>query len=180
MFKPIQIAYTVKIRIKFRNEIIVSTSLFSGTDIGGSIRMPAFYCGIFGHKPTTGLVNTRGCTMRTGIEKSTMVVAGPMTRYAIDLKPILEVLVGPKNAHDLKLNEKVDVKKLRYFYCLDNGDLKCSSICSDLKKSIQRVVTHFYDISGKDVEFVKLKGAEASSKLWRFWMTQEPGNFSKS
>jgi Asp-tRNA(Asn)/Glu-tRNA(Gln) amidotransferase A subunit family amidase len=29
-----------------------------GTDIGGSIRMPAFYCGIFGHKPTTGTVNT--------------------------------------------------------------------------------------------------------------------------
>lgn len=141
--------------------------------------MPAYYCGIFGHKPTSGLVNTRGCTMRTGTEKNTMVVAGPMTRYAVDLKPILEVLVGSKNVHDLKLHEKVDVKKLRYFYCMDNGDLKCSGICSDLKKSINRVVTHFYDISGKDVEFVKLKGAEASSKLWRFWMTQEPGDFSK-
>jgi fatty acid amide hydrolase 2 len=140
--------------------------------------MPAYYCGIFGHKPTTGLVNTRGCTFRTGNEKNTMVVAGPMTRYAMDLKPIFEILVGPKNANILKLSEKVDVKKLRYFYCLDNGDMKCSGISSEVKKSIERVTAHFYDISGCDVQFVKLKGAEASSKLWRYWMTQEPGNFS--
>lgn len=140
--------------------------------------MPAYYCGIFGHKPTPGLANTRGCSLRSGNEKETMVVVGPMTRYAMDLKPIFEVLVGPKNANFLKLHEKVDVKKLRYFYSLDNGDLKCSAICSEIKKSIDRVVAHFYDISGRDVEFVKLKGAEASSKLWRYWMTQEPGNFN--
>lgn len=115
--------------------------------------------------------------MRTGAEKNTMVVAGPMTRYAVDLKPILEVLVGSRNANILKLSDQVDVKKLRYFYCLDNGDMKCSGICSEVKKSIDKVVTHFYDISGKDVQFVKLKGAETSSKLWRYWMTQEPGNF---
>lgn len=152
--------------------------MLSGTDIGGSIRMPAYYCGIFGHKPTSGLVNTRGCTMRSGNEKNTMVVAGPMTRYAMDLKPIFEVLVGPKNANILKLSEQVDVKKLRYFYCLDNGDMKCSAISSEVKKSIDKVVTHFYDISGRDVQLVKLKGAETSSKLWRYWMTQEPGNFA--
>lgn len=62
-----------------------------GTDIGGSIRMPAFYCGIFGHKPTVGLINTRGCTFRTGKEPSTMVVAGPMARYATDLLPLFKV-----------------------------------------------------------------------------------------
>lgn len=139
--------------------------------------MPAYYCGIFGHKPTTGIVNTRGCTMRTGLEKNTMVVAGPMARYAMDLKPLMEVLVGAKNVNVLKLNEKVDVKKLRYFYCLDNGDMKCSAISADVKKSVDRVVNHFYDITGRDVEFVKLKGAEASSKLWRYWMTLEPGSF---
>lgn len=153
------------------------SSIISGTDIGGSIRMPAYYCGIFGHKPTVGLINTRGCTMRTGTEKNTMVVAGPMTRYAMDLKPIFEVLVGAKNSHVLKLDEKVDVKKLRYFYCLDSGDMKCSALCNDVKKTIDRVVNHFYDITGRDVEFLKLKGAEASSKLWRYWMTQEPGDF---
>lgn len=140
--------------------------------------MPAYYCGIFGHKPTTFLVNTRGCTFRTGNEEKTMVVAGPMTRYAADLKPLFEILVGPKNANILKLNEKVDVKKLRYFYCLDSGDLRCSAISSDVKKSIDKVVAHFYDISGNDVQYVKLKGAESSAKLWRYWMTQEPGNFS--
>lgn len=140
--------------------------------------MPAYYCGIFGHKPTTGLINTRGCTLRNGTEKNTMVVAGPMTRYAADLRPIFEVLVGPKNTNVLKLDEKVDVKKLRYFYCLDNGDLKCSSLSSEVKKSIDKVVKHFYDISGCDVTLVKLKGAESSARLWRYWMTQEPGDFS--
>lgn len=144
--------------------------MISGTDIGGSIRMPAFYCGLFGHKPSSGVVNTRGCTLRTGLEKNSMVVAGPMTRYAMDLLPIFEVLVGPKNANTLKLSEKVDVKKLRYFYCLDSGDMKCSGICSEVKQSIDKVTRHFYDISGKDVELVKLKGAEMSSKLWRYWM----------
>lgn len=54
--------------------------------------MPAFYCGVFGHKPTVGLVNTRGITHRTGKEPSTMVVAGPMARYARDLKPLMKVM----------------------------------------------------------------------------------------
>lgn len=101
-----------------------------------------------------------------------------MTRFAVDLKPIFEVLVGPKNANILKLNEKVDVKKLRYFYCLDNGDMKCSALCPDTRGTINKVVTHFYNISGADVQLVKLKGLEYTSKLWRYWMTQEPAEFA--
>lgn len=140
--------------------------------------MPAYYCGLFGHKPTSNVVNTRGCTMRTGLEKNTMVVAGPMTRYAMDLKPIFEILVGPKNANILKLSEHVDVKKLRYFYCLDSGDMRCSPLCSDTKATINKVVTHFYNISGSEVQLVKLKGVEYTTKLWRYWMTQEPASFN--
>lgn len=134
--------------------------------------MPAYYCGIFGHKPTSGVVNTRGTTFRTGLEKNTMVVGGPMTRYAMDLKPIFEVLVGPKMANILKLSEKVNVKKLRYFYCLENGDMRCSPLCGDTKATINKVVTHFYNISGSDVQLVELKGLKYTSKLWRYWMTQ--------
>lgn len=140
--------------------------------------MPAYYCGIFGHKPSKDLINMRGCTLRTGLEKNSMVSAGPMTRYAMDLKPIFEILVGPKNANILKLNEKVDVKKLRYFYCLDSGEMRCSPLCNETKNTIQKVATHFYNISGTDVQLVKLKGAENTSKLWRYWMTQEPADFN--
>lgn len=56
--------------------------------------MPAFYCGVFGHKPTVGVINTRGITHRTGKEKSTMVVAGPMARYARDLNPLMKVITS--------------------------------------------------------------------------------------
>lgn len=152
--------------------------MITGTDIGGSIRMPAYYCGIFGHKPSPNLVNTRGCTLRTGAERSSMVVAGPMCKFATDLKPIFEVLVGPKNAQLLKLNEKVKVQELRYFYCLDNGDLKCSKLTSEVKRKMNQVVSYFHNLSGKEVELVTLKGAESSSKLWRYWMTEEPSSFS--
>ncbi|XP_031632192.1 fatty-acid amide hydrolase 2 isoform X2 [Contarinia nasturtii] len=92
-----------------------------GTDIGGSIRMPAFYCGIFGHKPTVGAINTRGCTFRTGKEPSTMVVAGPMSRYAKDLLPLLKIMADPKKECLLKLNDKVDVRKLKYYYIRESG-----------------------------------------------------------
>lgn len=61
--------------------------------------MPAFYCGIYGHKPTVGVINTKGCTFRTGKEPSTMVVAGPMTRYAKDLLPLFKVNINRYNLY---------------------------------------------------------------------------------
>ncbi|CAB0012854.1 unnamed protein product [Nesidiocoris tenuis] len=75
-----------------------------GTDVGGSTRMPAYYCGIYGHKPTADLISTKGLTFRAGNETTTMVAAGPMSRHAEDLVPFLDVLVG-ENRSKLKLND---------------------------------------------------------------------------
>lgn len=43
----------------FRPRFFILNSL-PGSDIGGSIRMPAFYCGVFGHHPTPGTTNLKG------------------------------------------------------------------------------------------------------------------------
>ncbi|ETN61596.1 amidase [Anopheles darlingi] len=157
-----------------------ATPVGLGTDIGGSIRMPAFYCGVYGHKPTTGIVNTRGCSLRTGREPSTMVVAGPMTRYATDLLPIMKVLVGPEKVIALKFDEPTDIRKLRYFYITESGDIKCSAVQTTLQNAMKRVVDHFATnvVPSAGVQPVTLTGTDRTTNMWRYWMTQEPANFA--
>jgi amidase len=69
-----------------------------GSDIGGSLRAPAHYCGVYAHKPTWGLVPFRGHTPPSfpPIPRDIdLAVAGPMARSASDLALALDVLAGP-------------------------------------------------------------------------------------
>ncbi|HEX5147421.1 MAG TPA: amidase [Conexibacter sp.] len=68
-----------------------------GSDVGGSIRGPAFFNGVFGHKPTPGLVPMMLSypPVREGSEIARMVANGPLVRRAEDLMPLLRLLSGP-------------------------------------------------------------------------------------
>ena len=71
------------------------SALEYGSDIGGSIRNPAAYCGVYGHKSTWCIVPKRGHTLapRPGAEADLSVV-GPLARSAADLGLALKLTVG--------------------------------------------------------------------------------------
>ena len=69
-----------------------------GSDIGGSLRVPAFHCGVYAHKPTFALAPSRGHTPPPfpplPFDRD-LAVIGPMARSAADLSLLLDVIAGP-------------------------------------------------------------------------------------
>jgi len=74
------------------------TSLDAGSDIGASIRNPAHFCGLFGHKPSYGVVSPRGHAMPGAIAAADISVIGPLARTAEDIRFAFEAMVGPDKA----------------------------------------------------------------------------------
>jgi len=71
------------------------TGFDSGSDIGGSIRNPAHYCGVFGHKPTWGLLPPLGHSLPGIVAQSDLSVIGPLARSAADLTLGVKIMSGP-------------------------------------------------------------------------------------
>lgn len=71
------------------------TGLELGSDIGASIRGPAHYCGVFGHKPTFELCPIRGHTLPDFYANKDMMVIGPLARSADDLEISLKIIGQP-------------------------------------------------------------------------------------
>ena len=84
-----------------------------GSDIGGSIRLPAFFNGVFGHMPSSNIVPNTGQFPVAHGEAATMLRAGPIARRAEDLMPLLRILAGPDGvdslARDVELGDPAAV-----------------------------------------------------------------------
>ena len=71
------------------------TGLEMGSDIAGSLRNPAHYCGVLAHKPTYGLCPAAGHGSGERICDTDISVIGPMARSADDLETALKAIAGP-------------------------------------------------------------------------------------
>jgi amidase len=75
------------------------TAFELGSDIGGSIRTPSNWCGVYGHKPTFGILPSRGHIPGPPgtLSEPDLAMSGPMARSAADLELLMSVQAGPSS-----------------------------------------------------------------------------------
>ena len=139
-----------------------------GADVGGSIRMPAYFNGVFGHKPSSGLVpNTGQFPVNTG-GALRFLSTGPIARRAEDLLPLLRVLAGPDGvdgaceARTLGDPDAVDVRDLVVLDVPDNGRLAVSRDVRDA----QRRCAGWLARRGAKVRIARIDGLRRSAEIW--------------
>jgi amidase len=115
------------------------TPLELGSDIGGSIRNPAHFCGVYGHKPSYGVVSLRGHVPGppNSLSLPDIAVAGPLARNADDLDLALSVLAGPGEWDaaawriDLPALRRTSVADYRVAICPDDAFCPVDSEIAD-------------------------------------------------
>ncbi|CAB3992929.1 Fatty-acid amide hydrolase 2 [Paramuricea clavata] len=136
-----------------------------GSDIGGSIRMPAFFNGVFGHKPSPRMVSNLGqfpvnCTEAAELMLST----GPICRYAVDLTLMLKVMSSDADFKK-RLESNVDIDKLK-FYSIDNCGLLASKVSPELLKAQEKVCQFFGKKIGASVTKLELPLIKHAIFIW--------------
>jgi fatty acid amide hydrolase 2 len=129
-----------------------------GTDFGGSIRLPAFFNGTFGHKPTACLVPSTGHYPAPNARGSRMLGIGPLARRAADLMPVLRAIAGPdgedETVREVELGdpEEVSIEGLRVVISEDASLLPVSLELRNARVRAARVLRD----AGADVHKVSL------------------------
>ncbi len=145
-----------------------------GSDVAGSIRLPAFFNGVFGHKPTGGLVpgsgqfpNARGAGLR-------YLTTGPLCRRAEDLMPLLRVLAGPDGVdagcRPLPLRDPgaVSIAGLRVLDVRGNG---LSRVAPELLAAQARAADWLAE-RGADVATARFPALRRSFEVWAGMMSE--------
>ena len=114
------------------------TALELGSDIAGSIRNPAAWCGLFGHKPTMGICPPHGHALNGNMAPLDMLVIGPLARSANDLATVMDVIAGPDDIEAAGIRLRLPPPRPKKL-----GDYRVSVIVDDetvpTEREIQRL-----------------------------------------
>lgn len=139
-----------------------------GSDGGGSIRVPAHFCGICGLKPTPGRIPATGHFPQSVGPFALLGVVGPMARTVADLKLLFEVMQGPDIGDPsaapvpVRWPDRDDLKKTRIGYFEDDGRTR---VTPETRKAVQNAAQALRS-AGFEVEPFLPDGLEKARKLW--------------
>ena len=149
------------------------TGLDSGSDIGGSIRNPAHFCGVYGHKPTWGIVPPQGHAPPGAVATPDLAVVGPMARSAEDLQAALNIVAGPDHLNtpgwrlELPAPRMRTLSEMKVALLPDHGaapvEREVADRVHELGRVLARLGARVSDTARPD--FVSTEGHEAYSRL---------------
>lgn len=148
-----------------------------GSDIGGSIRMPAFFNGVFGHKPSSFTVPNAGQHPISENDALRYLSTGPLCRRAEDLMPVLRLLAGPHplspEVPSITLGDErgVSWEGRRVIVIEDNGRM---GVSSDLKQSLHQAAAHLQS-RGAVVKTERVPLLKHSLEIWSSSMSGAGG-----
>ncbi|CAN5744625.1 amidase [soil metagenome] len=150
-----------------------------GSDSGGSIRLPAHYCGVAGLKPTSGRVPNTGAYELPGGLTDTRTQVGPLSRFVEDLELALSIIAGP-DWHDsgvipmpLGVMDDVSIGELRAAYYEDDG---CVTPTPETKDAVKSAALSLKDAGASVVESLPPGLEEAGPITQGYWgMTKISG-----
>lgn len=138
-----------------------------GSDLGGSIRIPAFFNGIFGHKPSKRIVSSMGSLPKFIHCYEDFHTLGPMCRFATDLSLMMKVISG-NNVSQLNFDRRIDLSKIKIYYMMDDGrdNPLCTTMKKELRQAMKKVLIYFKETLNVKPQKINLTELSHSFNIW--------------
>lgn len=148
--------------------VAAGASVFGlGTDFGGSLRIPAAFCGITAHKPTGGRIEGGGVWPDPGAGLETFATIGPLARRVEDLFPLLRILSSGRWPE--KTPEQISLQETRVFYYTEDGR---HGVSREIQASITQAAQALQD-QGLRVEKWRPRLLKDGVRIWLSMVEKE-------